>query len=225
MSWVATAVVGSAVVGGIMSSKSAKKQAKSADRATDASSEATAAQLAFEQERYDDWNAVYGPLQENLANYYQNVTPDYYAAVGLEQFQKEYQTGLTRLNENLAQRGIDPSSGIQASLESQAELSAAETRASIRRDAPQQAAEDKSRFLQIGLGQNPASSVSGALSQSANMRQQNALIQGQNAQNADAAAGAAWGQVIPSIGRAIDAYQKPSTLAGGPAIDYSTGLV
>ena len=38
-------------------------------------------------------------------------------------------------------------------------ISSAEARASIRREAPRQAIEDQSRFLQIGMGQNPGSSV------------------------------------------------------------------
>jgi type II secretory pathway pseudopilin PulG len=217
MSWGLVAVAGATVVSGAMSSRSASKQA-------DAASDASAAQLAFEQERYDDWKAVYGPIQDNLSNYYSNVTPEYYAAVGLETFEQQYQTSLQRMDENFAQRGIDPSSGIAASLETQAELGAAETRAAIRRDAPRQAAEDKSRFLQIGLGQNPASSVSGALSQQAQVAQQNSLA-------AQQAAGQAWSAAIPSVGRAIDAYNtRPVTsggtqMAGQPYIDYNTPTV
>jgi len=217
MSWGLVAVAGATVVSGAMSSRSASKSA-------DAASDASAAQLAFEQERYDDWQAVYGPIQDNLSNYYQNVTPEYYAAVGLETFEQQYQTSLQRMDENLAQRGIDPSSGIAASLESQAELNAAETRAGIRRDSTQQAAEDQSRFLQIGLGQNPASSVSGALSQQASVAQQNSIA-------AQQAAGQAWSAAIPSVGRAIDAYNtQPVTsggtqMAGQPYIDYSTPTV
>lgn len=217
MSWGLVTVAGATVVSGAMGSRSASK-------AADASSDASAAQLAFEQERYDDWQAVYGPIQDNLSNYYQNVTPDYYASVGLETFEQQYQTSLQRMDETFAQRGIDPSSGLAASMESQAELSAAETRAGIRRDAVTQAAEDKSQFLQTGLGQNPASSVSGALSQQAQVAQQNSLA-------AQQAAGQAWSAAIPSVGRAIDAYNtQPVTsdgtqMAGQPYIDYNTPTV
>jgi len=192
MSWGLVAVAGATTLSAGMSyigSRSASKDA----------SKASAAQLAFEQEKYDDWNETYGPIQGNLANYYENVTPDYYASVGLEEFETQYQTSLTRLAESFTQRGIDPSSGIGASLESQAELSAAETRAGIRRDAPIKAAEDKSRFLQIGLGQNPGSSMSATMAQ-----------QSTNAANtanaANAATSQAISQTIPAIGKAINAY-------------------
>lgn len=196
MSWGLVAVAGASVISGVASSKAASKQAKAASKASDA-------QLAFEQERYDDWKEVYGPLQDNLSNYYSNVTPDYYATAGLETFEQQYQIGLQRLDENLAQRGIDPSSGIAVSMESQAELNAAETRAQIRRDAPRQAAEDKSRFLQIGLGQNPANSVGNALSQQNQIAQQQSMY-------ANQAAGDAWAAAIPAVGTAISAYvNKP----------------
>jgi len=197
-------VAGAVVVGAGISAYSADKASKRADKASDES-------IAFEQEKYDDWKEVYGPLQDNLANYYENVSPDYYAATGLEAFESQYQTALTRMDENLAQRGIDPSSGIAASLESQAELNAAETRASIRKDAPRQAAEDKSRFLQIGLGQNPGSSYSAAL-------QNNANTLTQQAGYAQQAAGQAIGAAIPAVGRAIDAYNKQPVTSGSQVI-------
>ena len=192
MAWVATAVVGASVVTGYMGSRSASK-------ATKASSEASDAQLSFEYEKYDDWNETYGPLQENLADYYNNVTPEYYAAVGVEKFNEEFQVGMKRIDESFAQRGIDPSSGIAGSVKSQAELDAAETRAGIRREAPRQATEDQGRFLQIGMGQNPGSSVSSTLAQKSRE-------QAITAQNAQTAAGNAWSSAIPAAGKAIEAW-------------------
>lgn len=196
MSGIATAVVGSAVIGGVVASNSSKRATESAERQS-------AEAIAFERERYDDWNQVYGPIQDNLADYYSNVTPEYYEAIGLETFAQEQETAMTRLNESLAQRGIDPSSGIQASLTAQSELEGAEGRAEIRRDAPRMAAEDKSRFLQIGLGQNPANSLSSTLSNQANMAQQRATQSQQ-------AAGQAIGNAVSTAGTAlVDYLQTP----------------
>lgn len=207
-------VAGAVVVGAGISAYSADKASKRAEKSADVA-------IGFEQEKYDDWQEVYGPLQDNLANYYENVSPDYYAATGLETFEQQYQTALTRMDENLAQRGIDPSSGIAASLESQGELNAAETRASIRKDAPRQAMEDKSRFLQIGLGQNPGSSFSSALQNKAN-------LQTQQAGYAQQAAGTAIASAIPTVGRAIDSYvsQPPAggqVIAGSPVNQANVG--
>jgi len=200
MAWAATAVAGATLVSGYMSSRAASK----------ASSKASAAEaeaLAFEYEKYDDWNETYGNLQDNLAEYYQNVSPEYYAAVGVEKFNEEFQIGMTRISENFAQRGIDPDSALAASTQSQAELNAAETRAGIRRDAPRQAREDQRSFLQIGLGQNPGSSLSNTLANNANNRSNEA----NSAQNA---AGNAWASAIPAVGNAASAlnthYNPPA---------------
>lgn len=194
MSWGLVAVAGATAVSAGASYAGSRSASKDA-------SEASGEQLAFDQEKYDDWNEVYGPIQDNLANYYSNVTPDYYASIGLEEFETQYQTSLDRIDENLTQRGIDPSSGIGASLEAQAELGAAETRAGIRRDAPIKAAEDKSRFLQIGLGQNPGSSMSSAL-------QSRASQTASASQAANIATGEAVQAAIPAIGTAISDYVK-----------------
>jgi len=191
-------MAGASIVGGIMSSNSASKDRKAA-------SAASSANLAFEQGRYDDWQEVYGPIQDNLADYYTNLTPEYYETIGLEAFEQERTTAMTRLDESLAQRGIDPSSGISASLHAQSELEGAEGRANIRRDAPRMAAEDKSRFLQIGLGQNPGDSLSRTMGNQAQSAQQRA---NQSAQ----AAGQAVGAAVSTAGTAlVDYMSTPST--------------
>ena len=205
MSGIATAMIGTAVIGGVVASKSAKDATKSAEKQSKDA-------LAFEREKYDEWNEVYGPIQDNLADYYNNVTPEYYEAIGLEAFQQEQQTAMTRLDESLAQRGIDPSSGIQASLTAQSELEGAEGRAGIRRDAPRMAAQDKQSFLQIGLGQNPGNSMSQELSNQASAAQQRAT-------QSEQAAGKAVGAAINTAGTAlVDYLGKPATPPPPPGV-------
>ncbi len=80
MSVATAAVVGSVAVSGY----SAYKSSKAAGKAADAQADASAAQLDFAREQYDDWKELYGPIEKNLATYYQGVTPETYAAVGLE---------------------------------------------------------------------------------------------------------------------------------------------
>lgn len=190
----AAAVVGVAsIAGAAMSSRAASKAAKTAASAEEA-------QLAFAQEQYDDWQNVFGPIQDNLSSYYQSITPDYYEAAGLEAFQKERDQQMTQLRETLAQRGL-ATSGVSAAMERSNAIDTAQTRASIRREAPVKAAEDKSRFLQIGMGQNPGASYSNALSQVATARQQSAQQQSQ-------AAGAAVGSAISTVGTGLADYFK-----------------
>tara|TARA_R110002153_G_scaffold195163_5_gene348569 strand:- start:2893 stop:3540 length:648 start_codon:yes stop_codon:yes gene_type:complete len=212
MSGIATAVIGSAVIGGVVASNSASK-------ANSTAKELSADQMAFEQRKLDEWNDVYGPIQDNLGDYYNNLTANYYETVGLENFAQEQQTAMTRLNESLAQRGIDPASGIQASLTAQSELEGAEGRASIRRDAPRAVAEDKSRFLQIGLGQNPGNSMSSTLAQNSNAAQQRATASEQ-------AAGQAIGSAVSTVGTAlVDYLGSPATPAPATTGTYNNAPV
>ena len=195
-----------AIAGGTMyaanrASSSAKKGRRSAARAA-------ANQLEFDKAQYDDWLDTYGDVQENLSNYYNQVTPDYYAAIGIEEFEREREQAQIRMDEYMQQRGI-VGSGIEASLKMQEELGAAETKAQIRRDAPMMAAEEQSRFLQIGLGQNPAGRMSQTLAQQTAYAQQQANL-------GAAAAGEAYSAAGQAIGRAIDAYTNRPQTGGTP---------
>ena len=187
-------VAGAAItaVGAIGGSEiSIKSSSKASKRAADAQD----AQLSFDMERYDDWQNIFGGVQENLANYYNSISPDYYVAAGLEAFEKEREAQMGKLNETLAQRGLS-NSGIAATVATEDAISSAEARASIRREAPRQAREDQSRFLQIGMGQNPGSSVSSTLGNIAT----NAQTQ---ANQASQAAGQAMSSAISTTGKAV----------------------
>lgn len=204
MSFAITAVATSAVVG-VGSAVASSKAARKANRT---SKNAQADQMAFEQEKYDAWNEVYGPIQDNLSSYYQNVSPDYYATMGLEAFEKEYQTSLQRLDESFAQRGIATDSGIAASIEAQGELNAAEQRAGIRRDSERMAAEDKQNFLQVGLGQNPGNSMSSALSNAASNASADARAADQATGQAFQALGSTLVKGAEAMPKAIDSYKE-----------------
>ena len=177
-----------AIGGSVISSRASSKASK---RAADAQN----AQLNFDLERYDDWQNIFGGVQENLSSYYNSISPDYYVAAGLEAFEKEREAQMGKLNETLAQRGLS-NSGLAATVATEDAISSAEARASIRREAPRQAREDQSRFLQIGMGQNPGSSVSSTLGNIA----ANAQTQ---ANQASKAAGQAVSSAVSSTGKAI----------------------
>lgn len=161
----------------------ATSASNAASDATDAQSAAEAAALDFQKQQYQDWQDIYGPIQDNLSMYYQNINPDYYEATGLANFQKERQQQLTDLNTSLAQRGLT-NSGLAATVKRENAIDTAEQRAQIRTNATQQAIADQSNFLQIGMGINPASSYGSTLNQIA----QNKAVTAQNAQTAAGAA-------------------------------------
>ena len=208
MSWGLVAGAAISVVGGVVASNSADKRAEGANAASDAA-------LAFEQERYDDWKATYGDIQDNLSDYFSSLTPEYYATMGLENQEQAFETSMARINESLAQRGIT-NSAVAASLESQAEIDNAEAKARIRSEAPRMAAQEKMNFLQVGLGQNPANSVSGAMQSDANRLQQQAAI-------AEQQAGQAVGSAVSTVGTGLADYLNRPQTPSVPA--YNSGGV
>jgi len=150
-----------AVIGAGTAIYGAVSASGAADDAAKAQEKANAEQLAWEKEQYAEWKETYGPLEDNLAEYYNNLTPTLRTMQGLQAFEKEKNVAMTSLRENLAQRGI-ATSGIAAQTETSVALESAAARAQIRADAPMEVAKEKASFLNIGLGNNP-SNVSGVL--------------------------------------------------------------
>jgi len=185
---VAAAVVGT-VVSGAISAHGASQAARASDRATNAQTAASAQQLAFQRQQYADWQAAYGPIQDNLSNFYQNLTSDSLVASGLKNYEQQYQATEQQLQRSFAQRGVD--SGAQDALNQQSALATAEYKANLRNDAPLQVARLQQGFLdhnvQNPAGQGVASSLGQQASmfgQRANQLQQQANIGFQNAGNA-----------------------------------------
>ena len=191
------------------------------ESASDASADASAANaasLAFEKEKYDDWQDTYGSVQENLSNYYSTLTPEYYEAQGLEQFQKTQQDAMQGVREDLVRRGI-ADSGIAANIETTAALEAAESKATIRAQAPGIAASEQRQFLQIGLGQNPGASYGQVLSQQASQATS-------TAQAANQASGQATADAVRVVGTGLADYlNRPTTTpavdSGGASANYT----
>ena len=207
MTWGYVAVGVGTAAAGYMAADASKGAGKKAKKAADSAQ-------AFEQGKLDDWNATYGGLQDNLASYYNQLTPEFYETQGLEAFQKEQQVATEQIQTSLAQRGIEDS-GISLALEHQTAQSGAEQRATIRAQAPALAAEEQRAFLQVGLGQNPGDSYSRSLANRSAEASRSANI-------AEQQAGQAVGTAISTVGKATAAYlNKPATPA--PVTQPTTG--
>lgn len=204
---ISAVVGGTTLLSGVMGSQSADKASRSASRSE-------AAALDFERQKYADWKDTYGGIEDNLSEYYNSLTPEYYEARGLEAFQKEQQVALEGVRETLAQRGIEDS-GIAAATEISFAQEGAGKRADIRADAPSLAAEEKRSFLQVGMNQNPGESYSRALASSATSASR-------TARESSASAGQAVGSAITTIGTGLSDYlNKPDYTQVGTG---STGL-
>ncbi len=184
-------IAGAAVVGAVVGAEGSKD---SADTAADASGKS----LGFEEQKYKDWKAVYGDIQTNLGNYYNTLTPDTYAARGIQEFKKSNEAELEKINTTLAQKGL-LNSGTEAAVVLASGLNAAEKKATIRATADEVVAGEQSRFLQIGLGQNPGASYSQVLA--------NQATQANNRAAQDSAtAGKAIGKAVTTVGTGLSDY-------------------
>jgi hypothetical protein len=191
MTGVASAIVGTAVVGAVVQNNASK-------RATKSSNAASAKELEFAQKQYDDWLQVFGPMQDNLAEYYNNLTPDYIASTGLQNVESERAVALDRINQSLAQRGL-LGSGLEAGAIVDVELETAQRKSQVRSEAPMQAAQQKLNFLSLGYGQNPANNLQNTLGNQANNSRN-------FANNMQQAAGQAVGSAINTVGTALSGY-------------------
>jgi hypothetical protein len=181
-----TAMVTAAFVGAAGSFISSKKASKAAGKAGDQAAAADAARLDFEREQWDEWQSTYGPIEDSLAAYYEQLTPSYRATQGLEAHEKEMNRARKNLDENLAQRGI-ATSGIAGQVQTELAVSSANERARIRAAAPLEVAKEKLGFLQVGLGMNPQQGTRDALTDQSTNADRTAR---ETARNAGVASGA-----------------------------------
>lgn len=178
-----TAMLGAAVIGGVASMSAADTAANAQERATDK-------QLALQWAQYNDWQETYGPIQDSLSEFYQELTPTAFIASGLQNLEKQYQTTQSQLQRSFVQRGIE--SPAQALLEQEAAFDVAESRAELRSTAPLTVATAQQGFLNQQVT-NPAT-------------QALAGTYGQQAQQAGQERGVALNQLGQAIQTGVSGY-------------------
>lgn len=229
------AVIGAATIGAGASYMAGKSASKSASKASDASAyaaelqyETSQEQLAFQKQQYADWEGIFGPIQQNLSQYYQYLSPDTYSALGIQNIEKQYVQSRQNLDQELAKRGISNSGATVAGL-TQLEQASMLGKAEVRTNAPQMVASAKQGFLNAGLGLqgNLQSGISNSYSnqmsilgqQSSNSLQQSNLYANQAAQG--------YAGIGSSIGAGINSYmmynafntpQSNSWMVNNPAV-------
>lgn len=112
-------------------------------------------QLRWAIEQQTKWEEIFGSTQENLASYYNSLSPDDILAPKVQAIQQGYQNYQTNLDKVLSQRGIG-TSGLSAQLTSQGMLTSEMEKAKAQSEAPQVAAAQQVGFLNLGLSQSNA---------------------------------------------------------------------
>lgn len=169
------AIIGASVIGAGASMAAAGSASDSASAATAASSQASAASLAFSKEQYEDWKATFGDVQDNLSAYYKNLTPAAIEASGIQNINSSYAQASKQVTQSLAQRGIS-SSGLEGQAIVDLATKQAHDTANLRVQAPIMAAQEKMKFLALGLNQGSAAvaGVGNAYSNQASLAAQQA---------------------------------------------------
>lgn len=143
----------SSLVGGISSAKAQKEAAEAQQQYMNRALDLAEDKLALFQEQQQAWESVFGPIQDNLAGYYNNLDPNSFAAKNIQNLEMEYNRANTQVNEELARRGL---SGSGAAISATAGLASdlATRRAEARANAVGQVAQQQLGFLQgVGLPQ------------------------------------------------------------------------
>lgn len=123
--------------------------------------------LAFSKEKYARWLSIYGPIEDTLSEFYNNLTPEFIESQGLQAQEQQYLQAKENMAEFFAVNEI--SSGTAADLFTKGELQDARDKAQIRADAPFKTAELKQNFLSLGVsgGDRAAGNVINTLNLSA----------------------------------------------------------
>jgi hypothetical protein len=211
-------MAGAAVVGAGASIYGAMKAGDAAEDATQASSEASAAELNFARENQARWDEVFGPIQDNLAKYYNNLDPNSVAATNVVGIQKAYQESQKQIDVQLAQRGMG-NSGLSAELMSKNLYSNEQSKAQARLAAPKQVAAEQASFLGLGMGLE--SSLQASQQSAYQSMQANANNQYNAASQQEASANSSLGNVLGSGMKAYSYYNQPqATSAVVPVSTY-----
>ncbi len=231
MVWAATAV---AAVGVVSSYMGAQQASADANRARRSGEKAARNQLQMEQqkldfakEQYDDWDDIYGPAQERMAQFYNNLTPDQLAATGLQKQAETFAQVRAGTKRTAAQKGIN--SPALDMMEQQIDIEEAKGKAQIRADAPGKVAQMQGGFVAAGKGAaNPyGSAVMGAQGSMGATYGGAANMAFQREAQANQAGANAWGAIGQGLQTGISAYtrsQANKQYGGWDPNSYDSGI-
>jgi hypothetical protein len=126
--------------------------------------------LAFQREeyqkQYDMWEEYFGPVEQNLSDFYSGLSSQDLIATGLSHQAQAHDNVMTKLKQRGAQQGID--SPAMLMMEAQLEVDNATKKAAMRFDAPFKLAQAQQGYAEGGRGLIPGTQgVAGAYGQAA----------------------------------------------------------
>lgn len=155
MTGAAVVGAGASIFGAHQAGKQADAQASAAERSAQGQQQLSREQMEYNQYQQQKWDSIYGPVQENLSNYYNNLDPDKFQTEMNVDIGTAYNQAQEQLTANLAARGIQ-GSGVEAQALTNLEQGRADALSQTRVGAEQQVAGMQSNFLSLGLNQQPS---------------------------------------------------------------------
>jgi hypothetical protein len=111
--------------------------------------------LAFAKQQYADWHRIFGPIEQNLSRFYQNLSPEIYAREMKNDLTNQYNINAQNMMRTLNQKHIDDSGlAVEALKDMNQDLAARKALADTKaRDIVEN---KKLGFLNAGLGNQNA---------------------------------------------------------------------
>lgn len=173
------------------------------------------------RQRYNEQKAIYGDIEQNLANYYKTLTPEKKTSLGLDRYDQQFRLAQDKVAQTMAQRGLT-GSGIEAEANYQMELQAAKDRAEIANQTEDLVRQQQLGFLGYGTGQTglAAQMMANSNANYANALSSNAANWLNIANQAGNSAADAFGALMYNKQRNGQTSQSYNRFASGPVNQF-----
>lgn len=212
------AVIGtvSNIASGISASQSATKAKEAQQDAINKMLEMNDEQIQLMKDQLDNFQAVFGSVEQNLKNYYNSLSADSVAAKNIQNLEVEFNRASTQLNQQLAQRGLS-NSGASVAANTSLATSLATSRAEARSNAASQVANQQLSWYSLGTQQKQAAlaGLNNSYSSGASLYGNLANLYGSQANQASTAATQSFSNIGSTVSNAIGQSIVANALSGG----------
>jgi len=140
------------IIGGMKASDAADRAASNAQQLGQQQLQLSREQMEFNIYQQQQWESIYGSIQDNLSSYYSNLDPSKFKAEFDVDINESFDRAQAQVDANLASRGLQ-GSGIEAQAVSDIEQGRADALSQSRTQADQEVARQQAGFLGLGMGQ------------------------------------------------------------------------
>ena len=212
-----TAILGSAVIGGVGSMMGADKEADAAQSQMDQAGRFQAQQQAFNQQQLDDWENMFGGMEENVTDYYNNLDPEKFATAGKQNLAQQMSKQMTQFNESMSAQGLQ-TSGMRVQAEKEAAFTQAAGNAGIDLAAPEQVNQMKQGYLNSKEHRrtNAIGGINSSYGGQVALANQNAQMHNQSQAGFMGAAGNMFGSAL-NLGMGMTGSSSQTSMPGGIA--------